>query len=62
MWTSKRFSYANQFYEINNVPIVPKPYQRPHPRLWQAASASFEAGAALVLGNTLWEPLQRVRR
>lgn len=49
------------------VPVVPAPYQRPHPPLWQAASspASFEEAGRRgvgVLGTTLWEPLDRVAR
>lgn len=49
------------------APIVPGPYQDPHPPLWQAASspASFEEAGRRgvgVLGTTLWEPLDRVAR
>ncbi|KPI01716.1 luciferase family protein [Actinobacteria bacterium OK074] len=49
------------------VPVLPAPYQRPHPPLWQAAStpASFEEAGRRgvgVLGTTLWEPLERVAR
>ncbi|NNN29656.1 LLM class flavin-dependent oxidoreductase [Streptomyces sp. S3(2020)] len=49
------------------VPVVPGPYQSPHPPLWQAASspASFEEAGRRgvgVLGTTLWEPLERVAR
>jgi alkanesulfonate monooxygenase SsuD/methylene tetrahydromethanopterin reductase-like flavin-dependent oxidoreductase (luciferase family) len=67
MWTSERFSYSSEFYQIDDVPILPKPYQKPHPPLWQAAAspASFEEAGRRgvgVLGTTLWEPLERVRR
>lgn len=49
------------------VRVVPSPYQRPHPPLWQAASspASFEEAGRRgvgVLGMTLWEPRERVAR
>jgi len=49
------------------VPVVPSPFQDPHPPLWQAASTpgSFEEAGRRgvgVLGTTLWEPLERVRR
>ncbi|MGW0709653.1 LLM class flavin-dependent oxidoreductase [Streptomyces sp. NPDC002643] len=51
----------------DGVPVLPAPYQRPHPPLWQAASspASFEEAGRRgvgVLGTTLWEPLERVAR
>lgn len=66
MWTEDRFSYASEYYRIDDVRIGPKPYQRPHPPLWQAAAspASFEDAGRRgvgVLGTTLWEPLERVR-
>jgi alkanesulfonate monooxygenase SsuD/methylene tetrahydromethanopterin reductase-like flavin-dependent oxidoreductase (luciferase family) len=46
---------------------VPKPCQRPHPPLWQAAAspASFEAAGRRgvgVLGTSLWESVERVER
>lgn len=49
------------------VRVIPAPYQKPHPPLWQAASspASFEEAGRRgvgVLGTTLWEPLERVAR
>jgi alkanesulfonate monooxygenase SsuD/methylene tetrahydromethanopterin reductase-like flavin-dependent oxidoreductase (luciferase family) len=65
MWTQERFSWSSEFYEINDVPIRPKPLQRPHPPLWQAAASPAsvaDAGRRGVgmLGMTLWEPLERV--
>ncbi|APR83382.1 Luciferase [Minicystis rosea] len=65
MWTQDRFSWKSEFFEINNVPIVPKPYQKPGPRLWQACGSptSFEqAGKNGVgaLGVTLWASLDEV--
>ncbi|WP_437707435.1 LLM class flavin-dependent oxidoreductase [Sorangium sp. So ce448] len=66
MWTQERFSWKSEDAEINNVPILPKPYQKPHPPLWQACSslASFEqAGRNGVgaLGVTLWAPPDQVK-
>jgi alkanesulfonate monooxygenase SsuD/methylene tetrahydromethanopterin reductase-like flavin-dependent oxidoreductase (luciferase family) len=66
MWTEERFSYASEYYQIDDVAIAPKPYQKPHPPLWQAATspASFEEAGRRgvgVLGTTLWEPLPRVQ-
>ncbi|WP_035279974.1 LLM class flavin-dependent oxidoreductase, partial [Actinokineospora spheciospongiae] len=31
MWTSDRFSHDGDGFTINDVPILPKPYQTPHP-------------------------------
>jgi alkanesulfonate monooxygenase SsuD/methylene tetrahydromethanopterin reductase-like flavin-dependent oxidoreductase (luciferase family) len=65
MWTEERFSYTSEFYQIHDVAIGPKPYQKPHPPLWQAAASppAFEDAGRRgvgVLGTTLWEPLHRV--
>ncbi|HEY0195897.1 MAG TPA: LLM class flavin-dependent oxidoreductase [Kofleriaceae bacterium] len=66
MWTEDSFSWKSKYFEINNVSIVPKPMQQPHPNLWQACSspASFEqAGRNGVgaLGVTLWAAPEQVR-
>jgi alkanesulfonate monooxygenase SsuD/methylene tetrahydromethanopterin reductase-like flavin-dependent oxidoreductase (luciferase family) len=66
MWTQPRFSWKSKHFEINDIPIVPKPYQKPHPPLWQACSSlpSFEqAGRNGVgaLGVTLWAPPAQVK-
>jgi alkanesulfonate monooxygenase SsuD/methylene tetrahydromethanopterin reductase-like flavin-dependent oxidoreductase (luciferase family) len=67
MWASERFSYEGGPYRIDDVPISPKPVQRPHPPLWQAAAspASFEEAGRRgvgVLGTTMWESLERAGR
>jgi alkanesulfonate monooxygenase SsuD/methylene tetrahydromethanopterin reductase-like flavin-dependent oxidoreductase (luciferase family) len=66
MWTEDRFSWKSQYFDIKDISVVPRPYQRPHPPLWQACSSlpSFEqAGRNGVgaLGVTLWAPLSQVR-
>ncbi|MCX4243961.1 LLM class flavin-dependent oxidoreductase [Paraliomyxa miuraensis] len=66
MWTQDRFSWKSEYFEINDVGIVPKPLQKPHPPLWQACSSltSFEqAGRNGVgaLGVTLWAPPSQVK-
>jgi alkanesulfonate monooxygenase SsuD/methylene tetrahydromethanopterin reductase-like flavin-dependent oxidoreductase (luciferase family) len=67
MWTSDRFSHQGGSYSIDDVPISPKPLQRPHPPLWQAAAspASFEEAGRRgvgVLGTTMWQSLERAGR
>ncbi len=37
-WTQERFSHAGQFWQFNDVCIMPKPYQKPHPPLRVAAT------------------------
>jgi alkanesulfonate monooxygenase SsuD/methylene tetrahydromethanopterin reductase-like flavin-dependent oxidoreductase (luciferase family) len=67
IWTSERFSYHSDTFQIDDVAIRPKPLQRPHPPLWQAAASpsSFEDAGRRgvgVLGTTIWESLERTRR
>ena len=37
-WTQERFSHKGRYFEFNNVCIMPKPYQKPHPPIRMAAS------------------------
>ena len=48
-WTQDRFSHSGQFYQYPELSVSPKPIQKPHPPIWQAAVSpeSFErAGKA----------------
>ena len=38
-WTSQRLSYAGRFYNYEDVEVLPKPLQAPHPPVWMAASS-----------------------
>ena len=37
-WTNERFSYEGKHYKFNDVCVIPKPYQQPHPPLRMAAT------------------------
>ena len=59
-WTQERFSYEGKYYTAQDVCLVPKPYQKPHPPLRAAATTieSFPTMGALglplfVLANRL---------
>jgi alkanesulfonate monooxygenase SsuD/methylene tetrahydromethanopterin reductase-like flavin-dependent oxidoreductase (luciferase family) len=65
MWTEERFSWQSRHLRVDDKPIVPKPYQKPHPPLWQPAaspSSFIQAGSNGVgaLGVTLWAPPAQV--
>jgi len=67
LWTNPRVTYDGRFYHLDGIPVLPKPYQLPHPPLWQAAASPASFGDAGrrgvgVLGTTLWEPLDYVER
>jgi alkanesulfonate monooxygenase SsuD/methylene tetrahydromethanopterin reductase-like flavin-dependent oxidoreductase (luciferase family) len=65
-WTEERFSYRGAFYEIENLSVVPKPVQRPHPPIRVAVHTadSFahigDRGLPIYSGTTT-TPLSQLR-
>jgi natural product biosynthesis luciferase-like monooxygenase protein len=43
-WTEDRVDFHGEFYDVENVEVRPKPFQKPHPPIWMAAISedSFE--------------------
>src|ERR1700722_2754555 len=39
MWTEPSFSWDSKLFQMPEREVVPKPWQKPHPRLWQTASS-----------------------
>jgi alkanesulfonate monooxygenase SsuD/methylene tetrahydromethanopterin reductase-like flavin-dependent oxidoreductase (luciferase family) len=37
-WTQEGFSHAGKYFSADNLTIVPRPYQKPHPPIWVAAT------------------------
>ena len=66
-WSSERLSYKGEFWQFNNVPVIPGPIQKPGPPLLMAANSdgsfSFAAQQNMgVVGTTLSQPLPNLRR
>jgi len=62
MWTEPSFSWDSKLLQMPEREVVPRPLQKPHPRLWQTASSpdSFRMAGELgvgVLGTTLFSPV-----
>ena len=38
-WTNERLTYNGKYYSYDNVEVLPKPLQQPHPPVWTAASS-----------------------
>ncbi len=38
-WTEERLSYAGKFFNFDDVEVLPKPLQQPHPPVWMAATS-----------------------
>src|SRR5205823_2053179 len=39
-WTDERLSYAGRFGTYDDLCVLPKPVQQPHPQVWVAGSAT----------------------
>ena len=37
-WTEERFSYTGKYFSAQELSVVPRPYQKPHPPIWVAAT------------------------
>lgn len=63
MWTEDTFSWNSDLIQIPEREVIPRPLQKPHPRLWQMASSpdSFYMAGQLgvgALGTTLLSPVE----
>ena len=38
-WTEERFSYSGDFYQLEDVSVVPKPLQKPHPPIFMTGTS-----------------------
>jgi len=47
-WTDERLTYKGKYFSFDNVEVLPKPLQQPHPPVWTAAASpgSIEWAAA----------------
>ncbi len=66
-WTQERVSYHGKFFNIDNIPVIPKPYQKPHPPLLLVCvspeTIAFAARRAWpMLNSILFGPLDQVVR
>jgi alkanesulfonate monooxygenase SsuD/methylene tetrahydromethanopterin reductase-like flavin-dependent oxidoreductase (luciferase family) len=37
-WTERGFSHTGKYFTFDNLTVVPRPYQKPHPPIWIAAT------------------------
>jgi alkanesulfonate monooxygenase SsuD/methylene tetrahydromethanopterin reductase-like flavin-dependent oxidoreductase (luciferase family) len=40
-WTQDKFSFEGQFYKVRDVSVVPRPVQKPHPRLFTGGTSDI---------------------
>jgi alkanesulfonate monooxygenase SsuD/methylene tetrahydromethanopterin reductase-like flavin-dependent oxidoreductase (luciferase family) len=42
-WSDKPVNFKGEFFKYENVPVLPKPVQRPHPPIWVGCARSEES-------------------
>ena len=50
-WSDKPVNFSGEFFKYENVPVFPKPVQRPHPRFWVGCARSEDQ---FSLGRREW--------
>ena len=62
-WREDTFSFSGNYYKLENVSLMPKPVQQPHPPIWNAVMGKKPADRAARFGchvaGTGGEKLQR---
>ena len=64
-WTEERFSYDGRFFTIGEARVIPKPWQRPHPPIYQVCGSEdgIESSAARgwpMLNSVLTGPIDQL--
>jgi len=52
-WTDDRLTYHGAYWDFDNVEVLPKPRQQPHPPMWVAASAPDAVAWCAAQGYTI---------
>ena len=52
-WTSERLTFHGKFWDFDEVEVLPKPMQRPHPPTWVAATSPEAIGWAAAGGYSI---------
>ena len=65
-WTEERFSYRGRFYQVEDLAVVPRPVQQPHPPIrvavhTQESFAHVAAGGLPIYSGTTTTPLPQLR-
>ena len=53
-WTQERFSYQGEYFEYNDVCVVPKPLQQPHPPIRNAATSAITYSISAQMGMPIF--------
>jgi probable F420-dependent oxidoreductase len=51
LWTEPRVTFDGEFWQLENAPMEPKPFQKPYPRLWFGGSSEPALRRAVRMGD-----------
>ena len=51
LWTEDRVTFHGRFSQLDNIPVQPKPVQRPHPPIWFGGHVEAALRRAVELGD-----------
>jgi alkanesulfonate monooxygenase SsuD/methylene tetrahydromethanopterin reductase-like flavin-dependent oxidoreductase (luciferase family) len=51
LWTEPRTTFQGEFWQLENAPMEPKPFQKPFPPLWFGAASEPAVRRAVRMGN-----------
>jgi alkanesulfonate monooxygenase SsuD/methylene tetrahydromethanopterin reductase-like flavin-dependent oxidoreductase (luciferase family) len=52
-WTNERLTYKSEFFSFEDIEVLPKPLQQPHPPIWMAASSREAMAWAASAGYSI---------
>jgi alkanesulfonate monooxygenase SsuD/methylene tetrahydromethanopterin reductase-like flavin-dependent oxidoreductase (luciferase family) len=52
-WTRERLTYKGEFFSFEDVEVLPKPLQQPHPPVWMAAASRDAIEWAAAAGHSI---------
>lgn len=52
-WRNERMSFKGKYWEFDDVEVLPKPLQKPHPPVWMAATSDGAIEWAAKAGHTI---------
>lgn len=51
LWTESRVTFEGEFWQLENAPMEPKPFQKPYPRLWFGGASEPALRRAVRIGG-----------
>jgi len=51
LWTEPRVTFHGEFFQLENAPMEPKPFTKPHPRLWFGGASEPALRRAVRMGD-----------